>query len=186
MWLTPYHEDSFFPLPRNLDSKITIFYEQTKGWQLDIAEQTVNISQHSGFAVLSIVFSYFEKIGKYENGYADKYESRPYFKKGFYSVFPELEKQTPIVADELLNLLYDSCRCGLYHGGITESRIQITWATDFPIQFDGIQKIVIINPKLLIADLQRHLQEYVDKLRNPSNTQLRKNLETRFDYNMTQ
>lgn len=186
MWITPYHEHTFFTWPLDIDSKITIFHEQTKGWQLDIADQTIDRIGHSGFAVLSIAFSYFEMIGKYQNGFASTGQSKKYFKEGFYSVFPELTSQPEDVADTLLNSLYESCRCGLYHRGLTKAGILLTGAIDVPITFDVAQKKVTINPKLLIANLQLHLQDYVSKLRDPLNAQLREKFEKRFDYDATQ
>lgn len=186
MWITPFHEHTFFTWPLDLESKITIFYEQTKGWQLDIAEQTINQIGHSGFAVLSIAFSYFEMTGKYENGFANVGQSKRYFKEGFYSVFPELRRQPQNIADQLLNALYESCRCGLYHRGLTQSGILLTGAIEHPLSFDVANRRVTINPQRLIANLQIHLQNYLEKLRDPTNTQLRNNFETRFDYDATQ
>ena len=46
------------------------------GWKLNIADQIINGGEeqpaikHSGYATLDIVFSYFEMIAKYEDGFA--------------------------------------------------------------------------------------------------------------------
>jgi hypothetical protein len=187
MWITPNHDHTHFTWPLNIDSKITIFHEQTKGWQLDIAEQTINAIGHSGFAVLSIAFSYLEMIGKYQEGYANVGQSRKYFKKGFYSVFPELSQQPQNIAEDFLNSLYEGCRCGLYHRGLTNARILLTGTTQVPITFEtGGQGMITINPAIMIANLQRHLQYYVTELRNPLNTRLIQKFERRFDYDAAQ
>ena len=80
MWISPTYQDSDFPVPHSIDTKITLFEDRALGWKLNIAEQIINGKkkadgseerppiQHSGFAVLDIVFSYFEMIAKYENG----------------------------------------------------------------------------------------------------------------------
>jgi len=86
IWLSPSYQDTDFPLPHSLDTKITLFEDRVLGWKLDIADQIINGGQekssirHSGFAVLDIVFSYFEMIAKYEDGFTGR-KSEEYFKK---------------------------------------------------------------------------------------------------------
>lgn len=98
--ITPKHLFSDFTLPLTIEQKITIFFERADGWQLEIADlltkgvydkkgKRIETSE-SAYAVLHIVFSFFEMIAKYEEGYiGDK--SKSYFKKGMISIFPESE-----------------------------------------------------------------------------------------------
>jgi hypothetical protein len=185
MWITPYHQETDFSFPLEFDSKVQIFVEQTLGWQLNIAEEVIENVRHSGFAVLSIVMSYFEKIGKYRSGFADMGKSRHYFKEGAYFVFPSLRDISPDIVNKLLDAIYEGCRCGLYHSGLTNSEIIITGDFGEPIGLDPDQKKLIVNPHMLIPELKSHLKGYETQLRNPENVEIRQKFEHKFDYDWT-
>jgi hypothetical protein len=195
-WLvTPKHMRSDFPFSLSLDQKITIFFERVDGWQLSIADQIVNgIKDKNGkiihfplpdsaYAVLSIVWSFFEMIAKYESGYIGIDKCRFYFKKGVRSVFPDLEKEysQPLV-DEVLNVLYDWVRCRLYHCGFTDPKVFVRNDIRVASMVLTKQKKLIVNPELLVPALRKHLEEYIERLRAVGNIQLRKNFEKRFDF----
>jgi hypothetical protein len=69
MWITWNHQDTDFQYPLTFEDKVEIFYQQTLGWQLHIADLLANGGQtfgddttipsvrHSGFAVLHICMS---------------------------------------------------------------------------------------------------------------------------------
>ncbi len=197
MWISPNHQETDFNSPLSIDDKITIFVDRTLGWQLDIANICINGKRnnygnivieaipHSGIAVLSIAFSYFEMIGKFINGYDKNDLSKKHFVKGIYLVFPELEnfsKQSGYNVDGLLDALYLGARNGLYHGGLPDSRIVLSGECKHSIFYDYGCKKIIINPHLLIPKLVEHLKKYESDLRNPENKILRSNFEKRFDF----
>jgi hypothetical protein len=86
------------------------------------------------------------------------------------------------IADEVLDLLYEGVRCGLYHAGITNNRIVLTGGAQHPLSFDIQNQMLIINPHLLVSALKVHFAGYVAQLRDASNEGLRKNFEKRFNY----
>ena len=183
--VTPKRKMSELKLPLSLEQKIDIFFERTDGWQLGIADKIINGviidksgkfigSSESAYAVLNIVFSFFETIAKYQDGYVGK-ESKRYFKKGVISVFPEICNHPA----EFLDMLYGYARCGLYHGGFPNTRVFVR--TDIPKPLGFTKKLVYINPQRLILDLRDYLKSYVEKLRDARNTEARKNFEKRFD-----
>ena len=137
---------------------------------------------HSGYAALAIVLSYFEMIAKYRDGYAQRGRSKHYFNEGVRSVFNRLAKYDNAVVDPVLDALYDGGRCGLYHAGMTDSRIMLTGELDSAMGFDPARGMLIINPHLLVPALLANLGAYIDELRNPANEELRTNFETRFDF----
>jgi hypothetical protein len=200
IWLSPSYQDTDFPLPHSLDTKITLFEDRVIGWKLDIADQIINGGQekssirHSGYATLDIAFSYFEMIAKYEAGFTGR-ESEKYFKQGVYSVFPEFKNnsnpaQTPLspvgnvvfLIDVVLDLMYEGIRCGLYHSGITNGKIFLTREIKTPMAFDLQNQMLIVNPHLLVPKLKAHLRNYVARLRDINNTDLRAKFERRYDY----
>ncbi len=200
IWLSPSYQDTDFLFPHSLDTKITLFEDRAIGWKLDIADQLINGSpdnspiRHSGFAVLDIVFSYFEMVAKYEDGFTGR-NSEKYFKKGVYLVFPEFKNipppaQTPLspvgnvasLVDIVLDLMYEGIRCGLYHSGITNGKIFLTGEIKAPMAFDLQLQMLIVNPHLLVPKLKVHLHGYVARLRDVNNVDLREKFEKRYDF----
>jgi len=195
MWITPYSQRSCFGRSLTFDDKVKIFYEQTLGWQLDIADACINGRdfqgtkdgpiKHSGYAVLHIVLSYFEMIAKMKDGYTQDYQAKRYFKKGVRDVFPDLSQygaNLPDDQDALVKILYHSARCGLYHAGITAGRIKLLGKKMPALTYDEKRRYLTINPHNLVLRLKEHFEDYVNDLRQPSNVPLRENFERRFDY----
>lgn len=183
-WITKYHQDSDFALPLRLEDKITIFEERVSGWQLEIADacgsKDFSLWEHSGWAVLMIVFSYFELIGKCRVGDQGGRESERCFGMGLKEVFPELLQMPANHQQEVESILYVSGRCGFYHSGMARRRILISHCYAKPIEYR--QELVFINPHKLVPELRRHLQQYVAELRNSVNEEARRNFEKQFDY----
>jgi hypothetical protein len=114
----------------NDEFKIEIFEQRVKGWVLGIADLLINTDwpneserlqplAHSGFAVLLILFSYFEMIGKYIGAYVgdldglvDEETSKKYFKAGVDFVFTERSWQG---AGTFKDVGWRDGRCCLYH-----------------------------------------------------------------------
>jgi hypothetical protein len=206
MWISPSYQDSDFRYPLGVDDKITIFEDRVLGWKLDIADQVINGKTstggseerqpvpHSGYAALDIVFSYFEMIAKYEDGYVQKRRSEKYFRRGVYSVFPQMRAhQVPAnvpgvqgkvvsVIDYVLDLMYDGVRCGLYHSGATNGRVELSAGFRAPLVFDPQNISLGINPHLLVPKLRAHFIDYINRLRDENSSDLRKKFEARFDF----
>ena len=161
----------------SFEEKVAIFADSVRGWHLDIAELTGRVSQHSGFAVLSIVVSYFEMIAKNRDGRVRRGQSERYFKEGLGWVFPSLSAN-----DAVLHKFYESIRCGLYHEAGTGSGIELTADPKIVMQGSIDGTAITVNPFNLVQPLQDHFSRYVLELLNPSNTQLRDNFEKRFDH----
>ncbi len=206
MYVSPNHQANDFPQTLSIDDKITIFEDQVLGWKLDIANQLINGKKKndgaeerspipdSGYATLDIVFSYFEMIAKYQDGYTGKGQSKQYFKQGFFLVFPHMKqyRRNKIIQDShdndisivdyLLDLLYEGVRCGLYHSGGPSGLVMITSGVDYPITLDLQDKFLIMNPHLLVPELIKHFIAYISNLRDQKNSDLGKKFEARFDF----
>jgi hypothetical protein len=206
MFISPSYQDSVFPVPRSIDDKITIFEDRIFGWKLDIADQLVNgkigpdgsqelsPTLHAGYAALDIVFSYFEMIAKYEDGYLDFGKSEHYFRQGVYSVFPAMRNyQVPAevpgvqgivvsLVDYVLDLMYIGVRCGLYHSGSTSGRVVLSEGFRGPFVFDPQNISLGINHRLLVPKLKEHFTSYISRLRDEGNPELRSNFDARFDF----
>lgn len=177
--ISPHYTTLDFPNGLTLENKIDIFVDRISGWQIGIAKKIIQHEiQHSGFALLHIVFSYFEMIGKYSSGYVGDHESGSNFKKGVRITFPEIGVEEEV----FLNTLYKSVRNGLYHVGMT--KINVALRCDIPgsIGFNSETKLLVICPDRLVDDLDIRFRDFVTTLRDPSNTELRRNFDSRFDY----
>ena len=128
MKITWKDQDSDLMWPLTIEKKVDIFYHQTLGWQLHVADLIANGGEeleggrkvesvgHSGFAVLQICLSYLETIGKHQGV---KRRDGENFRAGALEVFPELDTVPPGVRKGLLDALYSGARCGLYHNSRT-------------------------------------------------------------------
>lgn len=179
--ISPHYLDTNFPSAMSLDQKIDVFADRVNGWQLNIAQQCADNNQHSGFAVLSIVFSYFEMIAKYQDGYTKDNRPGEYFRKGIDNVFPDLSTPPPDIRKRIVDKLYKDIRCGLYHAGITGPNIELSGDFNFPIGFVSPPGKVQVNPHRLVPHVAQHFQSYVLQLRDPKNGDLRRKFEARFN-----
>jgi hypothetical protein len=184
-YVTPKRKKSDFTFPLSIEDKINIFYERIDGWQLNIADQLAGgvtdrqgriiDSSESAYAVLQVIFSFFEMIAKYHDGYTGM-SNKPYFEKGVKSIFPEM-----CYYPKLMDALYRDVRCGLYHVGYTSPLVFIRNDIPSAIALTN-QGRLWINPQILVSKLREYFRSYTKLLKNVTNTQLRRNFEIRFDF----
>lgn len=153
---------------------IAVFADRVHGWQIDIADRLIKTEEHAGFAVLSIVSSYFEMIGKHLEGYEGVGRSRYHFGKGFDSVFPEVDAAQ---RDRVSARIYADVRNGLYHDAITMGGIALSRSTGNRVLYetpgvDGSVEIVL-NPELLTSRIRTHFAAYIAALLADPSTELR-------------
>jgi len=179
-----------------------VFYEQTLGWQLHIADLIANGGttfgerlghepegefsngysvpsiRHSGFAVLHICLSYFELVGSLvTSGPSSSIET---FEAGVRRILPGL-LDGPTGAPVLARL-YEGARCGLYHEGRTRLGVGLGQPPDgSPIAFDSSSGMIGISPERLPRVLKAHLEQFRLELLDPVNLALRRRFERRFD-----
>jgi hypothetical protein len=194
MLISPHKNSNEFIPPLTINQKIILFEDRIIWWQLAIANRIINgkpdsngmadedMIPDSGFAVLSILLSYFELISKFITGYIGTGQSALFFKKGVHQVFPQINSFPSEVLDGLLSTLYKDVRCGLFHSGKTNSKIVLSGELDAALAYEAKSQMLIINPHKLAPALLHHLQAYISKLRDPANTELREYFERRFDF----
>jgi hypothetical protein len=190
MKVTWKHERTDFPEELSLDQKIEIFFQQTWGWQLRVADLIANGGEpigggpelgkveHSGFAVLQICLSYFETIGQC----VALGGSEACFKAGVRAVFPSLASTDVAFVDGLLEQLYVDARCGLYHSSRTRRGVGLGQPPEgSSMAFDGARRVLVISPERLPKALIRHLEAYRTQLSDISNVAARAAFERWFD-----
>ncbi|MGB8029832.1 MAG: hypothetical protein WCF30_09205 [Terracidiphilus sp.] len=183
--------DSDLVRPLTIEKKIDIFYQQTLGWQLHIADLIANGGdplgggtrlpsiEHSGFAVLQICLSYFETIGKYRGLPGG---SGANFRAGAEDVFPQIRKIPEPERSELLSALYKGGRCGLYHNSRTARGVGLGQPPGGKaLAYAPGLKVLSISPERLPRVLKGHLEGYRAELLDPKNATTRQRFERQFD-----
>lgn len=166
-----------------LQDKIAIFTDRVRGWQLDPAEQIIEVSHHAGFIVLYAVMHYFEMIAKFKYGYAPEGReggSLRYFKKGLKDAAPYLLDNKSKLTDDVAGKVYEKVRCCLYHTGIIGRDIIINHNINSAIQIED--EIISLNPLRLIHAIERHFNAYLKKLNDPKESELRTKFLARFNF----
>lgn len=185
------------PLPHSYKDKVELYHERFVGWKFNIANQLINEWKdndgklipgipHSGYAVLDIIFSYFESLGKHLEGFVELNpkvtESGKHFKIGIRALV-DFSGVDSTDIDTMLTLLWSGVRCGLYHTGMTKSKIIITGNIDDAIGFSQKDQILAINPHKLPTALITHITQYRDHLLNEGeHSQIGKNFTKRYDF----
>ena len=170
----------------NLDQKIDIFEDRVMGWQIEIAEELRRLIedpknngttiQHAGFALLSILFSYFEMITQYKQGMDSRGRSTDFLKRGLDDVFPNK------FSDAERKDIADLVRNGLYHSTFTKKGVLLHGNYPDSIAIQG--GIVLVNPHRLVDDIKAHFQRYVGELRNRKTNADVANFETMYNHAM--
>ncbi len=201
MWISWKHEDSDFAGQLTLEQKVDVFYEQTLGWQLHIADLVANGGltlgefksgrnvykvpsiQHSGFAVLQICLSYIELIGSLVQ--ATRQSPTKTFEAGLRAI-PGLIDASQI-NPTLSSRLYDAARCGLYHEGRTRPGVRLSQPRDEnAIAFNRCTGEIVISPERLPKVLKAHLEQFRVELLDKTKLMLRARFEQRFNTGFTQ
>ena len=165
----------------SLDQKILIFEDRIRGWQLDAAKEIRDkLITSEGefetyqFALLALLFSYFEMIGQYINGVLSDLQSKKVFVRGLQSVFSQFDHAAG-------SLIYKRIRCGMYHAGIIQHGALLSTRFDEPIRIEQTPDLVFVNPVKLIDALAENFSGYITRLKDAQNKTLRANFHKVFD-----
>jgi len=170
--ISPYHYDTDFPNGLSFDQMLDIFAARIQGWQIDPAEHLLKVDIHAGFAVLSILMSYFETIAQFERGRTSDKESPDFFIHGFGMVFPHYQHEMPEnVYKTKVKRLYHAVRSGLYHDSMTRSDVLIHGQLPDAISLFADSNEILINPHKLPIEIKNHLHRYLRYLRSSENEQ---------------
>ena len=119
--------------------------------------------KQSGYAILSVVMSYFEMIESWSKGCCSPNgKSRDYFTDGFKKMYSGLG-----LSDAEIHEVYDMARCGMYHRGMTKPETPLS--RNYSTAFAKVGNEWRINPWRLVEDIKAHFSGVVNTLREPSN-----------------
>lgn len=144
---------------------IDAFYRSYSVWVLNPAENLVT-DKDAGFAILLLIYPYFEMITRHNKGRKPKKkEYFEFFRDGILSVFQaELGAQPESIQNSVAKLLYENLRSDLAHGNLTgkgialsdDNKPSIWWSIDT----DGNANAVGVNPRLWTERVRHHFEAY--------------------------
>jgi hypothetical protein len=158
---------------RSLDDMRDLFECRVDVWQLGPAVAILkqieaqepyssSIWAHTAYALMAIVFTYFEMIGKSLNpGSGPKNTATSDFVYGFRDVYPAFNS-LPDVKE-----FWNRARNGLYHLGYTKGDLIIhnkpsRWPDDFCVD----SGLYYVNPHGLTRTIVSHFPTFMERLRN--------------------
>lgn len=177
----------------SLKDRIDVLEDQVEGWILNhakaLASDQYNFHQHSGLAILMLTVSYFEPIACYLAGCGSDNKSKEFFKSGFMEVFEDTAssitlagiKDPESVIQKMVDAFYDEIRCGLFHEAMIRGRVIIRrdtaplgWMIE---QSTGKVGAIVIDPIRFLGTVEAHFKNYIQRLRDPDESELRSNFE---------
>jgi hypothetical protein len=186
------HDASEVDTRSPIEKKIDVFYHWVWGSQLHVADLMINGGKdhdgdkvvtaipHAAFGALFILVNYFEMIAHYHAGTVAHKKPHQWFYEGVHLVFPKLNEWGHANVDSFLDTLYVKVRCGLYHTGRTRGGIGV-WSEPETITYDFDKRVLLLNPHMLAKHIKGHFERYIARLEDPSETELRKKFESRFN-----
>lgn len=167
-------------------SPIDVYYAQVREWLLNpgtILSEPFN-SDH-GMALLSIELLFFEPHAQYLKGQQSSQKSRIFFQEAFDRFLDYLEAEQLILEHERPDpsSLYKWLRCGLFHSSTVSNEILVDAAflSKHSISKNRIVGGWLINPWLLLNQIDRYMQRYVREVKNNPESELSKNFLKTFD-----
>jgi hypothetical protein len=154
--------------PQNINDKILIYERQVKEWFIKPAELLLETLGEAGsaFIILSVCLSYLEGIQQYIEGKSSTQKSKDFFIKSFQRVYATAGLDEKAVRD-----VYDEARCGLFHDGMTRSRIVYNLNQDvsFRKTDDGWQEMYEFRPRLCLEGMKADFNSFIKELQDHNN-----------------
>lgn len=170
-------------LSGSIDDRIDVYEDRLKGWFFEPLLALLQVP-NAAIAIIQLCLGYFEAYWIYRTGEDSKRRSKEFFKRAFNEIFSDLRPVDPPdltlprdIRDRLANLHYEDGRCGLFHDGILRGNIFVG-RSSAPISVTIEKKTgevagILIDPKMFLDEIMTHSRQYIDELRNPSNTDSR-------------
>lgn len=175
------------PTPRSLDDMLDLFECRVDVWQLGPAVEILkqietrtslasSVWAHAAYALLMILFPYFEMLGKTLNPSSQPRGTASVdFNTGFCDVYPQFAPGINDRTDAALPAVRefrDRIRNGLYHLGYTKGNLFIhnepgaRVPSDFFVDKSGAEHRYLVNPHQLTRTLVAHFPTFMRRLRD--------------------
>ena len=155
----------------DIDVAVRVYEDMVQGWFLDFGaflSQEKNqllryddkefSTNEAGFVTLMVGVGYLEANQQYREGKKSTGCSEEYFLKAIKRLF-DLSKSE----EETVKKVYSELRCGLFHDGMTRSRVLLG---DYSEPFHISGEMIKINPKKFFRTVQTDFNQYITDLKN--------------------
>lgn len=160
--------------PLYIDDKIIIYERQVNEWFLERASSLCD-DEINDFLIVMVATSYIEGVEQYLAGKLSNGNSKKVFKKGLNRIF-----DLAGVSDQQFDFLYSHVRCGFFHNGMSGDAVVLSRGFDHAINF-GSRGTIDINPVLFLNCVLDDFKNYIGRLRNSENKELRSNFDKMFE-----
>ncbi len=170
--------------PYSIDDMLDLFECRVDVWQLGPAVQILrqietrakpSAWEHAAYALLAIVFSYFEMIGKCLNPKSQPRGTASVdFNYGFCDVYPafgvaESDRRDAVLLD--VREFRDRVRNGLYHLGYTKGNLFIhnspaLAANEFFVDRRSSEPVYLVNPHQVTRTIVAHFADLMRRVRD--------------------
>jgi hypothetical protein len=164
---------------------VDVFEDRVRNWFLMPAQRLLEI-QHCQIAAVALLMNYFEGIAMYLSGKDSKNNSFEFFTRGFFKVFSFQHKDENVLRI-VARAIYDQARCGFAHDGMFRNRVFFSDIPSKPLLLsfpkkNGVLDLshlesITINPFLFCDSIRIHLDGYLKRLRDNSETTVRQAFE---------
>lgn len=158
---------------------IEIFLDRIEGRFLRYIRQIENDS-HSGFVIMSLDCLLIETLQQFYKGVRDtpKKKCRDYFvsflTRGTFGRF---------FTEDMANKFYDDIRNGILHQAEIKGSSKILITKGLPlVNYTESKKGIIINRKLFHQHLLKEVENYISKIKNQGEKELRNNFRKKMNY----
>lgn len=171
-----------------LPDKIELFECRVEVWQLGVAAQILrdmedpkrsDIWSHAAYALVALIFSYFEMIGKTMNPGSKKSRTAgDDFEAGFCDVYPQFKPTNGTYSPQVA-AFWDRIRNGVYHLGYTKKGLFIhhnnsistsdfdsKLASDLPKEagVSGNERVYLMDPHRATRTIIEHFATFISRL----------------------
>lgn len=159
--------------PYNVNDKIFVYKRQVEEWFLNRAVSLYRRNSND-FIVVMISTSYIEGVEQYRAGRESNGRSKQMFLAGIRRIFGLRN-----VSDNQLANLYRHLRCGLFHNGMSGDLVVLNRTLRNAIEFSD-RGTIDINPRLFLSAIIQDFSQYINKLGDQNNIELRNNFDRMF------
>ncbi|TAH51301.1 MAG: hypothetical protein EYC68_11395 [Chloroflexota bacterium] len=154
-----------------LSTKIDVFEDRVLGWFFEIANG-LRQNDDASYVLLMIATAQVEGLQQYYEGGSSDRKSRKFFRRGIWRIFG-----SDVATETAIDKFYSAVRCGLFHDGFTNGDVFLSETFSDPLQFDGSEQIIKINPQLFVSSVEKDIKNYCAKLRTNNEPDLVKHFE---------
>jgi len=148
-----------------------VFEDQLRGWIFAPA-RALYPNQHAGTALLLLVTPYFEMVASFLKGKESKGKSTRYLRYGLKRVLPAATRAS-------IEAYINQVRHGVVHEAIFR-RVVLHKGQQLPafgFVRAGRHSALVVDPFVLLDRVEAHFNDYIRRLRDPSEKLLRRRFE---------